>query len=406
MQVGKICLLTILLGLLTVAGYPSTDKDTNVKQQVQKHNFIVLLDLSDRLQATNQLQRDIELITNIFSFFKSSVKSNMFIKSLDEFKVIIAPQKDMPYDIKNLENELRINLEALKISQKKKAVDNFESNLKDRLTTLYSLATKGKSNSKDYFGADIWKYFNEDLKSDIADKGINHLFIITDGYIYFEDFKHTMQKGNRHSSCKFMSELRGNDWENKFNKNDYGIISTNQKYSNVEVMILEANPQDNFLNEYDLLQKIWYKWLGEMGIKKIEMYKISPLQKINEKISNFIKVASVVKPEPNKNTGNNPNPIINVNEKKIKEHKVFQGTFIGNLNGFTRQLIISEINQSSKFTYTINGLGDKERNKKGTINLEKNTISFETLGKGILSQKDGKYTITSTQNKWTFTKQN
>lgn len=413
MQISKIYLFITILSLIVATGCAKSGNNEHIKQQIKKHNFIVLLDLSDRLQTSNQVERDIALINNIFNFFKSSVKSNFYIKSIDEFKIVVAPQRNTNNEVTELENQLRINMEALKINQKKKAIENFEQDFKTNISSLYKIATANKQKSSDYFGADIWQYFNDDLQSDLSNNAINHLFIITDGYLYFENYGHTIQKGNRHSSCLFMKELRENGWETKFEKNDYGIVSTKQKYPNLEIMVLEVNPKDVFLNENDLLQKIWKKWLGEMDINKIEIHKISPMQKLNEKISNFLKITAVVSAKniSNKNiTKTQPQPIENIikNDEPVPINiETLQGLFVGSINGGIRQLEISSISKVNKdyieFRYTIKGLGNKEKDKKGSISLERKTIFFETIGKGTFSQKNGKYILSSNQNEWEFT---
>lgn len=256
-----------------------------------KINFIVLLDLSDRLLTQNQPETDIAIVKSIFSTFKDSVRLNRFyIQSNDHFKVRIAPQKNSPLDVRNYENQLSLSMGNLAINQKKKAVEELEEAIDVILNNLYKEAHLG-DRPNDYFGADIWKYFNEELDTDLIHDGstTNYLFILTDGYLYFENFNNTLHVNNRFSSCSFMKELRGDDWETKFEEKDYGIIPVNKKIENLNVMLLEVNPREEFLNEYDLLNKIWIKWLGEMNIHSTKICKKASLSKVNEEITQFIK---------------------------------------------------------------------------------------------------------------------
>lgn len=389
----------IILFLFSCSGSNSDRKE----EKRVKHNFIVLLDLSDRLQNPNQIQRDKELISSAFYFFKSFVKQNMYIKSQDKFKVVIAPQQnDSKSELIELENLLRVNLEGLKISQKKKFVDSFEKELPTNIDKLYHLATINKNASSDFFGADIWQYFNEDLKTDIDQNAINHLYIITDGYIYFENYNHTLKKANRYSSFQFMSELRGNDWREKFKEADYGIIPTTQTYPNLQVVVLEIDPKGKFLNEYELVETIWIKWLNEMQIQRIEIQKVGPLDKIRDKIANSLGVSLSGLPIKTKPTETSP-----ADEQEPTPVQL-AGTFQGNLNGYIRELEIKDLvfssDDSLQFLYTIKGQGNLFKNKKGYASISANHISFETLGSGDIKLESGVYTLSSEQNDWKFTK--
>src|SRR5260221_2615095 len=58
-----------------------------------KHNFIVLLDLSDRLIVQqNQPERDKQIIKSLYGLFEEKVRKDLYIRSRDEIKVVIAPQ--------------------------------------------------------------------------------------------------------------------------------------------------------------------------------------------------------------------------------------------------------------------------------------------------------------------------
>ena len=257
----------------------------------RKINFIVLLDLSDRLLSENQQINDIEIIKSLFKVFKDTVRLNKhFIQSSDYFKIRIAYQKNSKINFSDFENKLSVNMDKLPLNKKKSAINNLENSLDSLLNSLYKNA-RVSENSNDYFGADIWKYFNEGLETDLVNDSLttNYLFIITDGYLYFENFGRTLKSKNRFSSCEFMNELRDYGWEQKFDKKDYGLIPINKKIDNVNVMILQTNPDSDFVNEYDLLSRIWFKWLSEMNISKIKINKKSSINKTNDEITDFLK---------------------------------------------------------------------------------------------------------------------
>jgi hypothetical protein len=413
MTTKLIHLLTAIIfaGLLSCHKSP---QQAETASPIAKHNFIVLLDLSDRLLTPNQVERDKEIIRTVFYLFKAKVKEHLYIKSQDEFKIILAPQKNMSVELLEMQNQLRVNLEKLPINKKKSAVDKMEKDLEQTLTDLYGLAMQNKKVSTDFFGADIWQYFNEDLQSDLQKDGQNHLFVLTDGYMAFENYDHALKQGNRHSSCKFMAELRGNDWENKFDKGDYGIITPRQKYQNLNVMILEINPKGEFLNEYDLLQKTWRKWLNEMEIREVEIYKISPIKKLQEKMSSFLAI-NVLPNSPKSSKPIHKAPIEQVptssiateNSSKLPTENPTTLQFVGSINGNLRLLELrNPVNIAANeivYDYTIKGMGNREKDKKCTLNLESKTVYFETLGKGLIAMKNQFYHFTSEQNDWELT---
>ena len=376
----------------------SPGENSRPKEEGTQHNFIVLLDLSDRLEDRSQIDRDIKVITSIFGSFKSVVKKNMYIRSSDQFNILVAPQKNSEQrDIIQMENQLQINLKSFSTGKKKKEFDTFEQSLSSRLKTLYSFAVRGKSNSSDYFGADIWKFFNDDLQDAIQPWAVNHLFILTDGYIYFEDYSKTHRSKNRYASCQFMSELRDANWETKFDNEDYGIIPTTKSYSNLNVMLLEIDPKPEFANEYDLLTKIWRKWLWEMKIKKVDISKVAPLDKVNEDISEFTGFASV-KMGMNKSTAPLSDPTAGTK---------LQGRFVGMIEGYTRELEIEQVfvedGGDLNFVYSIKGLGLGEKHKNGTLRSSDNSIEFETIGPGRYEIKNGRYVLMSSKMEgWNF----
>src|SRR3954470_21321577 len=77
-----------------------------------KHNYIVLLDLSDRLIVQpNQPQRDKQIIKSLYSSFENKVKRDLYIKSRDEFRVVIAPQLGTGLRRDDFEDRLYVNMD-------------------------------------------------------------------------------------------------------------------------------------------------------------------------------------------------------------------------------------------------------------------------------------------------------
>ena len=249
-------LLFVSLIFLYGCNLPAPEKKS--KGLREKHNYIVLLDLSDRLVVQeNQADRDKELIAGLYDSFEKKVKKEMYVKSRDEIKVVIAPQRSSRINEEEFEDRLYVNMENIKnIFRKKKEEERREAFL-NNLDTLYSQALYSK-NPKAYSGADIWKYFYEDLKVDYVKDTLtqNFLFILTDGYPIV---------GNTSVKLK-------------------GI---NDKYPGLHVIILEAAPRDKDL-EWDRISKLWENWFKDIGVDKFTLIKRGAISKEKEMIQSIL----------------------------------------------------------------------------------------------------------------------
>jgi len=265
--------LLLLLILISSCGNKS-----ELEKKPVSRNVIILLDLSDRILLENQIARDKSTINAIIQTYLNSIKDTIvaydkeFNRISDKFSVRIAYQKNIPYDKQHFENILQFDFARKDANNAKFILQEFPKQLSTELDNLYN-AAKFSDNSKDYHGADIWKFFSEDLDNLISDddNSINYLFIITDGYLYFENYKENIKQTNRRPDMQFLSELRNKNWEEKFDKEDWGLIPLNKQFPNLKVCVLEIAPND-FWNEFDLLKKVWSKWLTEMGIDRNNIY--------------------------------------------------------------------------------------------------------------------------------------
>ena len=81
MRNGKfILLLVALLIALLLFGCSLPKPNQKKKKQPVKNNYIVLLDLSDRLIVQdNQPERDKQIIKNLYSLFEEKVKKELYI---------------------------------------------------------------------------------------------------------------------------------------------------------------------------------------------------------------------------------------------------------------------------------------------------------------------------------------
>ena len=254
MKNNKLIIVVIILLIVVISCAPPPKKENKLRA---KHNYIILLDLSDRLIIQeNQPARDKEIIKYIYELFEERVKNNLYIKSRDEIKVVIAPQLGSNLKTEKFEDELYTNIENIKNVFRKKTEQERRENFYAYIDTLYQQAVFS-DNPKDYYGADIWKYFYEDLKDDISKDTLteNFLFILTDGY-----------------------PIVGKD------KNKLQPIKT--KYSDLKVVLVEAAPREKDM-EWDRIMETWESWFNEIGVSEYTMIKRKAISKEKEQLKDI-----------------------------------------------------------------------------------------------------------------------
>jgi hypothetical protein len=268
-----------------------------------KDNYIILLDLSDRILYNNQQQvpKDISVINSIYGVFKSKMgvkdPTHLYYSVHDKLKLLIAPQKTTPKSLYDMVGGLRIDLSAEQPDKKAVQIDETEKTFSTTLPEIYKLAVIG-NNSTAYSGADIWKYFNEDLADDLEKDGQNTLFIITDGYMDLEKAEERPSQNNRYASCSQIINLlkKFPDWEAKFTEGDYGFLPIAKKFPNLKVVLLQVNPREEWNGEYSLMTKIWGKWFTEMGISNYRFIKDDNVNEVKESMEKFMEVKIAGKP--------------------------------------------------------------------------------------------------------------
>jgi len=230
------------------------DKKLNVK-----HNYIVLLDLSDRLIVQeNQPERDREIIKALYNAFESRVKKNLYIKSRDEIKVVIAPQKGSKVKREDFEDRLYVNMDNIKNIYRKPQEKERREAFYANIDSLYNQAVFS-SKPESYDGADIWKYFYEDLKVDYATDSLteNFLFILTDGY-----------------------PIVG--------KTQVKLQEVKDQFSDLHIVLIEAAPSEEDL-EWDRVMEVWENWFDKIGVKDYSLIKRGAITKEMEQIDEIVK---------------------------------------------------------------------------------------------------------------------
>jgi hypothetical protein len=246
---------TILILAVSCAPPPPEDKSIT-----EKHNYIVLLDLSDRLIVQkDQPNRDKELLNYIYAQFEERVKKNLFIRSRDEIRVVIAPQKGSGLYRAEFEDKMYVNMDNIPAGLKRPKEEERRTRFLGAIDTLYQKAIFSK-NPTDYYGADIWKYFYEDLKTDYSSDTLtkNFLFILTDGY-----------------------PIVGKDLAK--------LQPVKNSFPDLKIVLIEAAPRDKDM-EWDRIQELWQEWFNNMGIKDYQFIKRTAISKEKDIINEIMSI--------------------------------------------------------------------------------------------------------------------
>lgn len=249
-------ILACFIIALILSCNPPAPKRLN--QTPVKNNYIILLDLSDRIIVQpNQPERDKEIISYIYNLFEEHVKKNLYIKARDEIRVVIAPQRgvNLPTDV--FEDRLYINMDNIKIVFRKSREDERRKAFMANLDTLYQKAVFSK-NPEDYYGADIWQYFYEDLRYDYVKDTLtkNYLFILTDGY-----------------------PIVG--------RNTRKLQPIKTRYPDLYTVIVEAAPREKDM-EWDHIMDMWSVWFDEIQIPHYTIIKRQAISKEKEMIADIV----------------------------------------------------------------------------------------------------------------------
>jgi hypothetical protein len=227
-------------------------------------NYVVLLDLSDRLLVSGQAERDLALVQAVFARFETTVRQQQLVFSKDCFRVVIAPQKGVNYRPEAFMDALYLDMATLPMADKRKRLDALRTDLPRQLASLYAKALAGKRQPRDFAGCDLWQYANEQLPTDLNPRADNVLVVLTDGYLDFEQNTHGLTQGNRATDSRMLDRLRRDPyWRQTLSRPTEGILPVQKPLPNLRVCVAEVRPKYDNLHETDLLTTLWDKWLRE-----------------------------------------------------------------------------------------------------------------------------------------------
>lgn len=268
------------------------EKKTIIKSSAsENYNISILIDLSDRISlkknpnSTMEIyQRDLGYIKSVSEAFTQRLKSKRMRQINDKMQLFFNPEPENP-EINSISKELRITVDK----------DNASRDLLNSINTTYSSKTSKiyESAIKDdkYIGSDIWNFFDSKVQDQCIDKDFrNILIILTDGYMFYEGTQ--IKEGNLSSYLTpqliKQNGLNTNDWQKKFEKENFGFTKIDNDLSNLEVLVLGINPSKNNPFEEKVIKAYWTKWLSEMNIKHFEIKNADLPSNMDKIIKDFI----------------------------------------------------------------------------------------------------------------------
>jgi len=253
----RIQFIPVILIMLLLASCMPPQEEKPIPTPV-KNNYIILLDLSDRLIVQdNQPERDKELIKHIYDIFEAGVRSQLYLRSRDEIRVVIAHQRGAGLQSEVYEDSLYTNMENIPGVLRRKTEEKRRNIFYNNLDKLYDQAVFS-NNPKDFYGADIWRYFYEDLKVDYVTDTLtqNFLIMFTDGY-----------------------PIVGHDLTK--------LQTVKENYPDLKVILIEAAPRDKDM-EWDRVMELWEEWFDSMNIKDYQFIKRGALSKEKDMLTEIL----------------------------------------------------------------------------------------------------------------------
>ncbi|MDR7212655.1 hypothetical protein [Flavobacterium piscis] len=284
--------LVLILFFSCKEGNKNEEKETVLKSSVsENYNISILVDLSDRISLKKNPnptmefhQRDLGYIKSVSEAFSQHLKSKRMRQIDDKMQLFFNPEPENP-EINSIANELKIKVD--KNNASKNLLNSISSNYASKTTQIYNSAIKDDN----YIGSDIWNFFDSKVQDQCIDKGYrNILVILTDGYMFYEGTQ--IKNGNLSSylTPKLIQQnsLNKNNWQKKFESENFGFIKIDNDLSNLEVLVLGINPGKNNPYEEKVIKAYWSKWLTEMNIKHFEIKSADLPSNMDKIIKDFI----------------------------------------------------------------------------------------------------------------------
>jgi hypothetical protein len=235
------------------------------KKAIKPLNYVVIIDLSDRILVKNQLDKDILLIASLYKKFEEKSKQNLILNAKNRFSVKIIPQKNSPLDTDYFENKLQIYLDEINVKDKHSKLQLLSNSLSNELRKLKREALYSQK-SNDYFGVDIWAYFHDNGKQLSKPNYENKVLVLTDGYFDFENQSHVIRQNSQYTSTSFLKELTTSDWKQKAISKKIGLLPIQLDKNTKWIIAGVSGKKANDILQTEKIIFFWKKWLLDSGV--------------------------------------------------------------------------------------------------------------------------------------------
>lgn len=259
---------------------PPVEKLTGERKNL---NISIFLDLSDRisekrnpLSGMGQVERDFGYINSITSAFQNHLRNKPTRSINDRITTYFNPLPDNIDSINDLSEKLKI--EFSKNNATLENICEVNDKYSEITDVIYNAMLEQKEplatdDNDPYPGSDIFGFFKSNVKDYCVKDGYrNILFILTDGYEYYEPGNPNIDESTKKSNY-LLSRLLNSEGFNKNNylnkiKDGYGFQVPVQGLEDLEVYVIGLSPHESW--ELDVLNHYWSDWLKEMGVKNFQ----------------------------------------------------------------------------------------------------------------------------------------
>jgi len=269
----------------------------NVTKKMGKQlNISILWDLSDRikpekgnLQPSNA-DRDIAIIKYFAEYFKTDMDKKGAFMSKGKLKVFFSPDPS-DQNINTLAAKLDIDLEKKDVKIKKQIYDSISSDFEQISRQITSLTIK----TSKWEGSDIYGFFKNSIDLCISKDTSyrNILVLLTDGYLLHPNSKLTIKNRSEFITSSQLTSLglRTNKFKEVFDAKDCGLIAPRTDLNNLEILVLEVNPEINYKEIDEAVIKLYLKkWFSDMKVKHSEVYSTDLPINTAKRISEFLNI--------------------------------------------------------------------------------------------------------------------
>lgn len=266
--------------------------DNNVKLKEKQLNISILLDLSDRISPEinptipEHFERDMEIVKIITEYFKQNMENFNAYNAKGKIRIFFSPAPSSPR-INEIAGKLNIDCSKLDNKGRKEVYDTISELFLKNLSDIYSQTIQ----TSDWSGSDIWCFFKDDVKDYCVENDTNYrniLIIFTDGYIYHNNSQY--QEQNRYSYLleSNIKRFRTTNYEQLIKENNFGLIVRRNDLTNLEVLVLEVNAENNNNKiDEDILKFVIGNWFKEMNVSKYQIFSSDLPSNTKARIDNF-----------------------------------------------------------------------------------------------------------------------